>query len=83
MSLTRGQKSLIWVEPFVVCVLCSYCSFWGSESRTQYHLAMILSGIQIIWAAAHPVEVAGVLYMEVPTMLSQFLNNITAYTRRQ
>jgi pimeloyl-ACP methyl ester carboxylesterase len=34
----------------------------------------------LIWAADHPTEMAGLLYMEVPTMLSQFLTKIIAYT---
>jgi pimeloyl-ACP methyl ester carboxylesterase len=34
----------------------------------------------LIWAADHPTEVAGLLYMEVPTMLSKFLTKIIAYT---
>ena len=34
----------------------------------------------LIWAADHPSEIAGLLYMEVPTMLSQFLTRIIAYT---
>ena len=34
----------------------------------------------LIWAADHPAEIAGLLYMEVPTMLSQFLTTIIAYT---
>lgn len=35
----------------------------------------------LIWAADHPTEIAGLLYMEAPTMLSQFLTRIIAYTR--
>ena len=34
----------------------------------------------LIWAADHPSEIAGLLYMEVPTMLSKFLTKIIAYT---
>jgi pimeloyl-ACP methyl ester carboxylesterase len=34
----------------------------------------------LIWAADHPNEISGLLYMEVPTMLSQFLSKIIAYT---
>ena len=34
----------------------------------------------LMWAADHPSEIAGLLYMEVPTMLSQFLTKIIAYT---
>ncbi len=34
----------------------------------------------LMWAADHPAEIAGLLYMEVPTMLSKFLTKIIAYT---
>jgi len=34
----------------------------------------------LLWAADHPNEIAGLLYMEVPTMLPQFLTKIIAYT---
>jgi pimeloyl-ACP methyl ester carboxylesterase len=34
----------------------------------------------LLWAADHPEEVAGLLYMEVPTMLSEVLTKIIAYT---
>lgn len=34
----------------------------------------------LLWAADHPTEVAGLLYMEAPTMLSQFLTKIISYT---
>ena len=47
MSLTRGQRSLIWVELFECCILCSYCSFWGNEPRTQYHAVVLLSASNV------------------------------------
>jgi pimeloyl-ACP methyl ester carboxylesterase len=34
----------------------------------------------LIWAADHPTEIAGLLYMEAPTMLSEFLTKIIVYT---
>ena len=34
----------------------------------------------LLWAADHPEEVAGLLYMEVPVMLSEVLTKIIAYT---
>lgn len=34
----------------------------------------------LLWAADHPDEVAGLLYMEVPVMLSEILTKIIAYT---
>ena len=34
----------------------------------------------LLWAADHPEEVAGLVYMEVPTMLEEFLSKIIAYT---
>ena len=34
----------------------------------------------ILWAADHPEEVAGLLYIEVPVMLSEVLTKIIAYT---
>jgi pimeloyl-ACP methyl ester carboxylesterase len=34
----------------------------------------------LIWAADHPEEVAGLLYIEVPVMLSEVLTKIIAYT---
>jgi pimeloyl-ACP methyl ester carboxylesterase len=34
----------------------------------------------LIWAADHPEEIAGLLYIEVPVMLSEVLTKIIAYT---
>jgi pimeloyl-ACP methyl ester carboxylesterase len=34
----------------------------------------------LLWAADHPAEVAGLLYIEVPVMLSEVLTKIIAYT---
>jgi pimeloyl-ACP methyl ester carboxylesterase len=34
----------------------------------------------LLWAADHPEEVAGLLYIEVPVMLSEVLTKIIAYT---
>jgi pimeloyl-ACP methyl ester carboxylesterase len=34
----------------------------------------------LLWAADHPEEVAGLLYIEVPVMLSEILTKIIAYT---
>jgi hypothetical protein len=34
----------------------------------------------LLWAADHPEEVAGLLYVEVPVMLSDVLTKIIAYT---
>ena len=34
----------------------------------------------LLWAADHPEEVAGLAYMEVPTMLAEFLTKVIAYT---
>lgn len=34
----------------------------------------------LLWAADHPEEIAGLLYMEVPVMLSEVLTKIVAYT---
>lgn len=34
----------------------------------------------LLWAADHPDEVAGLLYLEVPVMLSEILTKIIAYT---
>jgi pimeloyl-ACP methyl ester carboxylesterase len=34
----------------------------------------------LLWAAEHPEEVAGLLYIEVPVMLSEILTKIIAYT---
>jgi pimeloyl-ACP methyl ester carboxylesterase len=34
----------------------------------------------LIWAADHPEEIAGLAYMEVPTMLEEFLSEIIVYT---
>src|ERR1700677_1634374 len=34
----------------------------------------------LIWAADHPEEIAGLLYLEGPVMLSAFLTKIIAYT---
>ena len=34
----------------------------------------------LLWAADHPDEVAGLVYMEVPTMLEEFLSKVIVYT---
>ncbi len=34
----------------------------------------------LLWAADHPDEIAGLAYMDVPTMLEEFLTKIIAYT---
>ncbi len=34
----------------------------------------------LLWAADHPEEVAGLVYMEVPTMLEEFLTKVIVYT---
>jgi pimeloyl-ACP methyl ester carboxylesterase len=34
----------------------------------------------LIWAADHPNEIAGLIYMEVPTMLEEFLSKAIVYT---
>jgi pimeloyl-ACP methyl ester carboxylesterase len=35
----------------------------------------------LIWAADHPEEIACLVYMEVPTMLEEFLSKVIVYTR--
>ncbi len=35
----------------------------------------------LLWAADHPEEIDGLIYMEVPTMLEQFLSNVIVYKR--
>jgi pimeloyl-ACP methyl ester carboxylesterase len=34
----------------------------------------------LLWAADHPQEISGLVYMEVPTMLEEFLTKIIVYT---
>ena len=34
----------------------------------------------LLWAADHPDEIAGLVYMEVPTMLEEFLTKLIVYT---
>ncbi len=34
----------------------------------------------LIWAADHPDEISGLVYMEVPTMLEEFLSKVIVYT---
>jgi pimeloyl-ACP methyl ester carboxylesterase len=34
----------------------------------------------LLWAADHPDEIAGLVYMEVPTMLEEFLSKVIVYT---
>jgi pimeloyl-ACP methyl ester carboxylesterase len=34
----------------------------------------------LLWAANHPEDIAGLIYMEVPTMLEEFLTKVIVYT---